>query len=64
MIPNEEEQGWYYLALKKLSPLLRGIISKHDSDFYCLSCLFVQIDQAPTGKNVTYRNFCWCWNVP
>ena len=39
MIPNEEEQDWYYLALKKLSPLLKGIISKHDGDFYCLNCL-------------------------
>ena len=29
---------WYYVAVKKLSPLLRGIISKHDGDFYCLNC--------------------------
>ena len=27
MIPNEE--GWHYLALKKLSALLREITSKH-----------------------------------
>ena len=24
---------------KRLSPLLRRITSKHDSDFYCLNCL-------------------------
>ena len=37
MIPNGEE--WHYLAVKKLSALLRGITSKHHSDFYCLNCL-------------------------
>ena len=37
MIPNGE--GWHYLAVKKLSALLRGTLSKHDGDFYCLNCL-------------------------
>ena len=37
MIPNGE--GWYYLAVKKLSALLREITSKHHGDFYCLNCL-------------------------
>ena len=37
MIPNEEK--WHDLAVKKLSALLRGIISKHHGDFYCLNCL-------------------------
>ena len=37
MIPNE--RGLYYLAVKKLSELLRGIFSKHNDDFYCFSCL-------------------------
>ena len=27
-----------YLAVKKLSALLRGITSKHHGDFYCLNC--------------------------
>ena len=36
MIPNRE--GWHYLAVKKLSALLRGITSKHHGDFYCLNC--------------------------
>ena len=31
-------EGWHYLAVKKLSALLRGITSKHNSDFYCLNC--------------------------
>ena len=34
-IPNVE--GQYYLAVKKLSALLKGITSKHV--FYCLNCL-------------------------
>ena len=37
MIPNGEK--WHYLAVKKLSALLRGITPKHYSDFYCLNCL-------------------------
>ena len=36
MIPNIA--GWHYLAVKKLSAVLRGITSKHHSDFYCLNC--------------------------
>ena len=30
---------WHYIALKKLSALLRGITSKYHGDFYCLNCL-------------------------
>ena len=26
---------WHYLAVKSLLPLLRGITSNHDGDFYC-----------------------------
>ena len=37
MTPNGE--GWYYLGLKKLSVLLRGITSKHVADFYSLNYL-------------------------
>ena len=37
MVPNEE--GWYYLAVKKLSALLRKITSKQDGDSYCLNFL-------------------------
>ena len=29
---------WHYLAVKKLSVLLRGITSNHVGDFYCLKC--------------------------
>ena len=36
MIPNRER--WHYLAIKKLSALLREITSKYHGDFYCLNC--------------------------
>ena len=37
MITDGEK--WYYLAVKKLSALFRGIASNHFGDFYCLNCL-------------------------
>ena len=39
MIPNEEKEGWHYLAVKQLSTPLRGVTSKHHGDFYCSNCL-------------------------
>ena len=36
MITDGEK--WYYLAVKKLPALLKGITSKHKGDFYCLDC--------------------------
>ena len=39
MIPNEEKEEWYYLAVKKLPTSLRGRTSKHHGDFYCFNCL-------------------------
>ena len=35
MISNRD--GWHYLAVKRLSALLRGITSKYHGDFYCLN---------------------------
>ena len=37
MIPNRE--GWYYLAVKKLSTLLRGKTSKSNDNFCYMNCL-------------------------
>ena len=39
MILNGEKL-WHYLAIKKLSALLRSITSKSNGDFYCLNCLY------------------------
>ena len=35
---TDDGVNWHYLAVKSLSRLLRGIISNHDGDFYCLNC--------------------------
>ena len=53
MIPNGE--GWYYLVIKKISALLRGISSKHDGDFYCLNCLHLF---RPKNKLEYHRKVC------
>ena len=37
MIPNEE--GWFYLEIRKISELKREVISKSNGDFYWLNCL-------------------------
>ena len=29
---------WHYLAVTKFSPLLRGITSINNGDFYCINC--------------------------
>ena len=39
IISNQEKKEWHYLAVKKVSTLLRGITSKYHSDFYFLICL-------------------------
>ena len=38
MIPNGEK--WRNFVVKALSALLRGIMSKHHGDFYCLPSFF------------------------
>ena len=34
----KSEEQWHYLAVNKLSALLREIASKNSGVFYCLSC--------------------------
>ena len=34
------EKNWHYLAVTKLSALLRGIALKHHTDFYFLNCFY------------------------
>ena len=36
---SKGKQQWHYLAVKKLSTLLRGTKSKINGDFYCLNYL-------------------------
>ena len=37
MITDGEK--WHDLAFRKLSTMLRGIISKYNDDYYCINCL-------------------------
>ena len=36
----DENKNWHYLAVKRKSGLLRGITTRHNGDFYCLSCFY------------------------
>ena len=36
---TDDDKKWHYLAVKKLSALLREITSNNHGDFYCLNCL-------------------------
>ena len=61
MILNVEKEDWHYLAVKKLSALLRGITSKHDADFYCLNCLHsfrTKINLTSYEKVWNNKDFC------
>ena len=61
MIPNEEKKRQALPCGKKLSSLLKGITSKHDSDFYCLNCLhfFRRENQLTSHKKVCEnKDFC------
>ena len=52
MITNAKK--WHYLAVNKLSALLRGITSKHVGGFYCLNCfhLYSTKDKLKKHKDV------------
>ena len=53
MITDGEK--WHYLAVKKLSTLLKGITAKHKGDFYCLNCFN---SYSTKEKLKTHRNVC------
>ena len=44
MIPNEEKEGWYSLAVKELSALFNGMTSKHKGDFFAW-IFFILLEQ-------------------
>ena len=35
---TDNNNNWHYLTVNNISGLLRGIISNHNGDFYCLNC--------------------------
>ena len=53
MIPNGE--GWHYLAVKKLSALLRKTTSNQHDDFYCLDCF---LSFATENKGESRKKVC------
>ena len=55
MITDGEK--WYYLAIKRLSALFRGITSNNNGDFYCLNCF-----QSYTTKNILKKHKKVCEN--
>ena len=60
MIPNKEKEGWHYLAVKKLSTLLRGITSKHGDLYYfnCLHSFRKENELKSHEKLCKYKDFC------
>ena len=58
---KSEGQQWHYLAVKKLSALLRGVMSKYYSDFYSLDCILSLEQKANLnriGKLCENEEFC------
>ena len=53
MITDGEK--WHYLAVKKLSALLRVITSNHNRDFYYLNCFRVYTTQ---NKLESHKKLC------
>ena len=60
MILNGEKQ-WHYLAVKKLSALLRGKTSKHHGEFYFLYCLpSLATEKKLESHEILYENKDFC----
>ena len=53
MITDSEK--WHYLAVKRLSALLRGITGNDNGDFYCLNCFRSYTTENKLGK---HKNVC------
>ena len=41
MTPKVKKGGWFFLAVERLSALLKGITSKRNGDFNYLNCFHV-----------------------
>ena len=35
---TEGKDIWHYIAIKSMPALLRGVVSTHNGDYYCLNC--------------------------
>ena len=54
------KEGWHYLAVKSLSPLLRQITSKHHSTFYCLDCFHSMSTEKTWISSKVCKNIDFC----
>ena len=59
-------EKWHYLAVKKLSTLLRGITGNNNGDFYCLNCFhsYTAEDKLKKHKNVCENHDYYCVEMP
>ena len=66
ILKKNEEKGWHYLAVKKLSAFLKGITSKRDGDFYYLNCLhsFRTENKVKSHKKVCEKKEFWGIVIP
>ena len=61
MIPNEEKEGWYYVAVKKISALSHGITSKGKGHYYCLNCLHCfRTENKLKSRKKVWKNIDFC----
>ena len=64
MITDGEK--WHYLAVKRLSALLRGITGNNNGDFYCLNCFraYTTKDRLKKHKSVREKHDYCCIKMP
>ena len=64
MITDGEK--WHYLAVKKLSALLRGVTGNNNGDFYCLNCFraYTTENKLETHKKVCENHDYCCIEMP
>ena len=55
LLMTTDDEKWQYLAVKKLSTLLKGKTSKYKGDFYCLNCFNSYSTKEKLKK---HRNVC------
>ena len=59
---TDETNNWHYLAVKRISGLLRGITTNHNGDFYCLNCFHSYSTEEKLRKHKRIcenHNFCF-----
>ena len=60
MIADGEK--WHYLAIKKLSTLLKGITGNNNGDFYCLNCFGTYTKKSELEKHKSVcENHDYCY---